>query len=128
MAAQVAPIRAYLGKEWRNFGLLSAGQIAWLQSIIPGENRGLMIPSDVYRFGQTVDGAVIVIYESLVNGTPGNQVKKTDVAGWGSILQRQELAKQILLASMSSGEEEAPSDDPKAPVPSQSGTGGATPQ
>ena len=118
MAAEVAPIRAYLGGSWRTFGLIEQRQLAWLQSRIPNVEKSLLIPSEVFRFGQSIEGAPLVLFESYQNANPGKPIKIEDITKWGSILQRQEVASKILNDSMTNGEEEPPEEnpDPKAPA------------
>jgi len=126
MAAKVTPITARLGGKERRFGLLTVEDLCDLteQIGLAESDRLLLDTSALYRWAANPKGCAHVILCAVQKFEPAATL--ATVNGWGSLMQRVNLAREIMAKSCVSGEEEV-GDAPARPTADPGGTGGETP-
>lgn len=112
MSAQVGIIAEKLGKESRQFGLLSVEDMVSLTNMVTFKNGCMIDATAVERWITTPEGCEQLL--SLASQTIAPAAPSI-IRKWGSFRQRSQLAMRIWLESVVSGEEDLP--DPKAMPP-----------
>lgn len=121
-------VRGFGGRE-REFPLLTPRDLGDLQERAPGNDSRYVTIFDLHQWAQTPTGAEHVIVASLRKvDSDLDALAKRDVHAAiakvriGSLLQRVELARAIMGASLTNGEEDDGTDSPKA-KPRETGSG-----
>ena len=124
MSAQVGTITHKIGGVERAFGLLSVEDLVSLTHGAPSANGEIL---DIYaldKWSKHVFGCSHFLLAAARKVNPALTFE--DVATWGSVLRRTQIASDLLTRSLVSGEE--PDVDPKPPAGESPATGGSKPQ
>ena len=125
MAAQTSPLTLPIAGKDRAFGLLTVEDLMKLTALLPASvvDRDIIEVARLYQWASNAMGCVHVLFMSAKKFDTG--LTFPDVAKWGSIMRRIEIARAVFNASVFNGEEEeASADEGKA---KGDATGGSTP-